>query len=358
MRQTGHENVRFVQLLARLREGRCTADDYALLNTRLVQHQTSGSLDFLNNSGPVLVTKNAAKDAINSRAVEAYAHCNGLAWHWYCSTDRHKGSVINDPALRDMLDQQDSRQCSQRLSRIPLALGMKVIICQNFDVPGGIVNGTIGVLRRIRYHLDSAGDRHLTSCVVHLPELATGSLPHLVDREVAVLPDDTDLLFRHPYSGATMTIKRTQVPILPAYAMTVHKAQGQTFSKVCLDLQGCRGSEQPYVMLSRATCLSAVTILRPFDFKELTCNRSEDLRKEMDMRLPILTLQTIVDTGAKDEAELARRSLVPLLTRMRRDDTYELRGIKRKRPCADDTVGLHDDRAGTCRTGYPSIPSG
>lgn len=339
MRQNGPENERFVQLLARLREGRCTSEDYLLLNTRLVQNQTRGTLDFLNNSGPVLVTNNAAKDAINSRAVEAYARTMGQAWHWYHSTDRHRGSLITDLALRNMLDQQDSGQCTQRLSRIPLAIGMKVIICQNFDVAGGIVNGSIGYLRRIRYRVDSEGHRHLTSCIVHLPDLPTDSLPHLADREVAVLPDDSDLQFRNPYSGATMSIKRTQVPILPAYAMTVHKAQGQTFSKVCLDLQSCRGSEQPYVMLSRATSLSAVTILRPFDFKKITCNRNEDLRSEMDVRLPILTQQTIIDTGTQHEAELAQLRLAPLLNRFRREDTYQVRGTKRKRPHTDDPVG-------------------
>ncbi|KAH9853911.1 hypothetical protein C2E23DRAFT_695761, partial [Lenzites betulinus] len=69
--------------------------------------------------------------------------------------------------------------------------------------------------------------------------------------------------------------------------ITAHKAQGQTFDKVIVDLAGCTGTESPYVMLSRATSLEGVLILRPFDHSKITCRQSEDLRKEMS-RLHIL----------------------------------------------------------------------
>ncbi|KAI9059158.1 hypothetical protein FKP32DRAFT_1535286, partial [Trametes sanguinea] len=73
--------------------------------------------------------------------------------------------------------------------------------------------------------------------------------------------------------------------------MTAHKAQGQTFTTVIVDLAGCVGTEAPYVMLSRATSLDGVVILRPFDFKKISCRQSEDLRKEC-ARLRVLELQT------------------------------------------------------------------
>ncbi|KAI0731007.1 hypothetical protein C8Q76DRAFT_717157 [Earliella scabrosa] len=36
------------------------------------------------------------------------------------------------------------------------------------------------------------------------------------------------------------------------------------FSRVVVDLESCAGTESPYVMLSRATSLEGVIILRPF----------------------------------------------------------------------------------------------
>ncbi|KAH9848182.1 hypothetical protein C2E23DRAFT_711685, partial [Lenzites betulinus] len=73
--------------------------------------------------------------------------------------------------------------------------------------------------------------------------------------------------------------------------ITAHKAQGQTFDEIIVDLAGCMGTESPYVMLSRATSLSGVTILRPFDKSKICCRQSEDIRKE-NVRLEILALQT------------------------------------------------------------------
>ncbi|KAH9852990.1 hypothetical protein C2E23DRAFT_687625, partial [Lenzites betulinus] len=64
-----------------------------------------------------------------------------------------------------------SGETGQRLGQLPLVLGMPVIVCQNFDVSGGIVNGSIGTLTKIRYKVDNiTGQRILTSCVVKLPD--------------------------------------------------------------------------------------------------------------------------------------------------------------------------------------------
>ncbi|KAH9852991.1 hypothetical protein C2E23DRAFT_702513, partial [Lenzites betulinus] len=73
--------------------------------------------------------------------------------------------------------------------------------------------------------------------------------------------------------------------------LTAHKSQGQTFSKVVVDLESCRGTEAPYVMLSRATSLDGVIILRPFSMSKITCRASEDLRRE-NLRLRELSLRT------------------------------------------------------------------
>ncbi|THU87491.1 hypothetical protein K435DRAFT_619227, partial [Dendrothele bispora CBS 962.96] len=75
--------------------------------------------------------------------------------------------------------------------------------------------------------------------------------------------------------------------------MTCHKSQGSTLQNIVVDLRLCRGSESPYVMLSRATSLNGVIILRDFENKRLQCRLSEDLRIEFK-RIRILQLQTIV----------------------------------------------------------------
>ncbi|TDL13844.1 hypothetical protein BD410DRAFT_697194, partial [Rickenella mellea] len=82
---------------------------------------------------------------------------------------------------------------NQRLGKIPLVLGMPVVICQNFDVEGGVVNGSRGILKKIRYRVNSDGNRQAISCVVHVPDTSNEPMPNLPEHDVVVLADTTDM---------------------------------------------------------------------------------------------------------------------------------------------------------------------
>lgn len=186
---------------------------------------------------------------------------------------------------------------------------MPVIVSQNFDVAGGIVNGSIGTLNKIRYCTDHhTGDRKLLSCVVRIEGSDAIQMPHLEPFQFPVLEDTVDMNFTHPDTKRHVTIKRCQVPIEPAFALTAHKAQGQTFHHVVLDLESCKGTESPYVMLSRARSLDGVLILRPFDKKKIKCHQSEDAQKEFS-RLRRLHLCTHIRSNAPDDSKQARAAL-------------------------------------------------
>ena len=56
----------------------------------------------------------------------------------------------------------------------------------------------------------------------------------------------------------------SQYPIKLAWAITIHKSQGQTFDKVIIDLgYGAFTHGQLYVALSRCTCLDGIMLKRP-----------------------------------------------------------------------------------------------
>lgn len=307
-RQTGRDNERFLQLLHRLRIGQCNDDDFRLLKTRLLERNKEPLQKNEWANVPVIVSGNELKDSINIESVTAFAQQTGRPLHWYYASDAREGSEITSPDLREHLRNLDTGKTNGRMGKLPLVIGMPVMICQNFDVEGGVVNGCVGTLVKIRYKENTAGERQAISCVVRSDNVEKDIHPDLESDEVVALRDEIQLQFTHPHSGQVSRFYRKQVPILPAFSITAHKSQGQTLERVIIDLNKCSGTESAYVMISRAKSLDGIIILRPFNKSKISCNRSERVRNEF-IRLEILRLQTIINVGTHDERIQAEKIL-------------------------------------------------
>ena len=116
------------------------------------------------------------------------------------------------------------------------------------------------------------GVRVMTICnEKHYKNGMLGTVKNLDDDKVVVKFDN----------GKTATIKRKtfelengttyiQFPLILAYAITVHRAQGSTFEHVVLICDGCFEAGQLYCLLSRCSnleCMSFVGQLEPKDLK-------------------------------------------------------------------------------------------
>lgn len=51
-----------------------------------------------------------------------------------------------------------------------------------------------------------------------------------------------------------------QYPIVPAYAITIHKSQGQSHDNIICDIDGCFATGQAYVALSRCKSLNGLNL--------------------------------------------------------------------------------------------------
>lgn len=198
----------------------------------------------------------------------------------YCS-DTHAGEEIQDIELRQHLLSLSSNNTEHRLGRIPMVIGMPVMIMTNFDVSNGIVNGRVGKLKSVSYITDSEGHRHATSCVIESDGIVGPPLPGLEANHAVALQDNVEMTFIHPHSKEKLKIKRTQLPIQPAFSITAYKSHSLSLDKVVIDLESCSGSEAPYVMASRVKSLDGLIVLHPFRRSKISCPLQQDVRDEL-----------------------------------------------------------------------------
>lgn len=103
-----------------------------------------------------------------------------------------------------------------------------------------------------------------------------------------------------PRGTKANSIRRFQLPLSPAFAITDYKSQGLTFNNAVLDLRRpTRETNQKcfhsvYVMLSRLKSWSGVQILRPFPIQDIQQQPPAELYIECD-RLNILQQETLAN---------------------------------------------------------------
>lgn len=167
---------------------------------------------------------------------------------------------------------------------LELKKGTQVILLVNLDLSLGLINGSQGVLvgweDMVESTLPIASDRDKNGTTnqpllfgdhAYIKEdsikqfvkvTSVKSWPVIqfdngVTRAIIAECSISELGDASPYS----IICRTQIPILPAWAMSIHKSQGMTLSKVTVDLSRNFEEGQVYVALSRAKSLQGLKVL-------------------------------------------------------------------------------------------------
>lgn len=155
--------------------------------------------------------------------------------------------------------------------KVELRTGMLVILLQNLDLKRELINGSQGTIVGFRPHTPTTiseltanksgyQDRLLKDFVGRndvkgwpVVKFTTGA-QRIIYADCAV----NSLGDEQPYS----LLSRTQIPLIAGWALTVHKAQGMTLSRVVVDLWYTFESGQDYVALSRARGLEGLKVTR------------------------------------------------------------------------------------------------
>ena len=123
-----------------------------------------------------------------------------------------------------------------------LKTGMRVMLIRNLNVGQGLANGTL-------LRVETARNMFVRAVVLTGP--AKGNIVGIPP--ISFVCDATESQF---------AFKRLQLPLVPAFAFTIHKAQGQTLNRVGLDLTNPVFTHgQLYVAISRIHNASDMRII-------------------------------------------------------------------------------------------------
>ncbi|MEP3667785.1 MAG: AAA family ATPase [Roseibium sp.] len=225
-------------------------------------HRQSGDLEFAQWLGNLRKGKAVDLDLVNDRVGPASPKAVNLV-----STNR-MANTINDARMNELppksyrVPGDIKGDFPERQMRVPLEMRMKpnarVIICAN-NREAGYVNGSSGTLLEI-----SRDDNKNPQALVRLDDgrevMVKQHTWENVSFEARGDPeqDTSDTNFGRRLRG-TMT----QLPLLPGWAITIHRSQGMSLQEAHINPRGSFEAGQIYVALSRVTSLEGLTLESP-----------------------------------------------------------------------------------------------
>ncbi|KAL8420509.1 hypothetical protein RB594_003340 [Gaeumannomyces avenae] len=150
-----------------------------------------------------------------------------------------------------------------------LRKGMRVCLLANLDIDAGLVNGSQGVICGFEIIKgENTGAKRRESKIDRFIEGLEKKWWPVVEfqikgesRLVRTIVADCTIIERGPHSRPSeVLLSRTQIPLMPAWAMTVHKSQGMTLENVIVNMDRVFEEGQLYVALSRARSLGGLVV--------------------------------------------------------------------------------------------------
>ena len=272
-----HTNMRqrndttYSEVLNRIRTGDHTSDDVKLLRTRL----TSGIInpvqlrDAKFSSALYLLPRKEQVEEYNTQRLLELAQTTPVyefnAEHVILES-RYLPHGVTSRDVPERLIPKNDNNCAGLPHTLKLAVGAQVMLRRNIMCEDGLVNGARGVIVGFKW-LDGADHQAqpglLPSAVLvkfHDPRVGrihSIPVPGCDSEAVEIRPISAKF-----FAQLGVTLQRTQLPLVPCWAATIHKVQGLSLDAAVIDLGPSMFEDgMAYVALSRVRTLDGVALL-------------------------------------------------------------------------------------------------
>jgi ATP-dependent DNA helicase PIF1 len=233
------QDSKYSEILNRIRLGEHTEDDIKLLNTRNMAKNKQ------------LKPKNDIIQLVSSNKKAKDINVKELNNEGFIYKAKYKVSGKDETVL-DLLMKELQLQFKQKeIDEIVLCKNNRVMLIKNLDVGLGLVNGSIGTIKRFVQNVQTKEME---------PEV-------LFDNKITKLITKTE--WELDMNGNRVIA--LQIPLTLAYSITIHKSQSLTLDSAILDLEDCFTYHMVYVSLSRVKSLEGL-YLKSFDPKKILVN--------------------------------------------------------------------------------------
>lgn len=219
------DDAEYFALLNRIREGKATTEDINTLNTRVVKDTS------IYDRFTTLLPKKADVESINQHRI-AQLDSIGYTYNAKVVLDKYPNKNHNLEAIFPIAHS------------LYLKKGALVMMVAN-DAEHRWVNGTLGIIS----------------------SLTNNSISVAIDGRTYDIPPcdftEQEITYEDGVIRYEDVLRIVQYPIVPAYAITIHKSQGQTFQNIVCDVNQCFANGQAYVALSRCASLNGLHLSRP-----------------------------------------------------------------------------------------------
>jgi ATP-dependent exoDNAse (exonuclease V) alpha subunit len=176
------------------------------------------------------------------------------------------------------------------------------------------MNLRVKVGARIMFTKNDDNHRWVNGTLGYVTDLREGKIRVRADGErigtVYDVPRVTWETYKYEYDAkldqivAVKVGQYTQYPLMLAWAVTIHKSQGQTLDNVYIDLgSGAFASGQTYVALSRCRSIDGIGLARPIRPADIKC---DPVIQRFYNALEEYIAEEVTDTGVQGVADPSR----------------------------------------------------